>query len=207
LYYLAKHPDVQEKVRQEVNKIIEENDDRNVKNKGYVPTYEEQKKMEYLTLVLKETLRLSPSVAILPSRKITSECTETFAGMPLKSSSKSLFEPSKFSAMLQLHIFTMQRRHENWKDPLEFRPERFIEENCVGDTNTNGYKWVPFGAGTRVCLGQQFSLVEQRVAISMLLRNYRVQLPNDSPHCEHLRYKPGLLLSPKDLKFQFIKLE
>jgi cytochrome P450 len=52
-----------------------------------------------------------------------------------------------------------------WEDPLEFRPERFL------NTNVSTYAWIPFGGGGRRCLGAAFSRLKARVVLRTILRN------------------------------------
>ncbi|KAJ1551248.1 Cytochrome P450 3A4 [Nowakowskiella sp. JEL0078] len=60
-----------------------------------------------------------------------------------------------------------------FNEPEKFIPERWIEEK----NDTDGYKpFIPFGGGARICAGMQFSLMEQKIALSMLLRNFEFYL-------------------------------
>ena len=61
-------------------------------------------------------------------------------------------------------IAGIHRRSDRYPDPTAFRPERFLGENAP-DT----YTWVPFGGGTRRCLGASFATFEMRVVISRVL--------------------------------------
>ena len=63
------------------------------------------------------------------------------------------------------YITLVHRRGDIWEDPLEFRPERFL------DTPINAFAWIPFGGGRRRCLGAAFSLVETRMVLRTILRN------------------------------------
>jgi cytochrome P450 len=63
----------------------------------------------------------------------------------------------------------MHRRSDSYPDPTEFRPERFLGENPP-DT----YTWIPFGGGTRRCLGASFATFEMRVVIARVLARARL---------------------------------
>ncbi len=61
-------------------------------------------------------------------------------------------------------IRTMHRRAELYPRPNEFRPERFL-----GDDAPDTYTWIPFGGGTRRCLGASFALLEMRIVLGRVL--------------------------------------
>ena len=61
-------------------------------------------------------------------------------------------------------IAGMHRRADSYPDPTEFRPERFL-----GDDPPDTYTWIPFGGGTRRCLGASFATFEMRVVIARVL--------------------------------------
>ena len=65
-------------------------------------------------------------------------------------------------------IARLHRRAESYPDPTEFRPERFL-----GDDPPDTYTWIPFGGGTRRCLGASFATFEMRVVISRVLARTR----------------------------------
>lgn len=69
----------------------------------------------------------------------------------------------------------MGRKEKYFKNPLEFRPERF--DSPEFDT----FAFVPFSAGPRNCIGQKFAMLEMKSAVSKVLRNYKVQLAADNP--------------------------
>jgi cytochrome P450 family 135 len=61
-------------------------------------------------------------------------------------------------------IRTIHRRADLYPQPREFRPERFI-----GADAPDTYTWVPFGGGTRRCLGASFALMEMRIVVGRVL--------------------------------------
>ena len=62
-------------------------------------------------------------------------------------------------------IAAIHRRADRYPDPREFRPERFL-----GDDAPDTYTWLPFGGGTRRCLGASFASFEMSVVIRQVLR-------------------------------------
>lgn len=107
---------------------------------------------------------------------------------------------------VQADMFLAQHNPAVWKDPEEFRPERFGPGGEYEQHAKIGLVWAPFGSGARQCIGMNFSLAEQRVVLAMLLRKFTWSLPEDSIHRGHIVFAPGIgLLSAKDLYLNFCK--
>lgn len=104
---------------------------------------------EYLNAVIKETLRLRPVVPAVVRR--LQEPME-FGGWELPAGVN--IAPS---------IYLLHRRADIFADPLEFRPERFL------DNPPGTYEWIPFGGGVRRCLGASFALYEMQVVLRAVL--------------------------------------
>jgi cytochrome P450 len=66
-------------------------------------------------------------------------------------------------------IAGMHRRSDSYPDPTQFRPERFL-----GEDPPDTYTWIPFGGGTRRCLGASFATFEMRVVIARVLARARL---------------------------------
>ncbi|CAG9791853.1 unnamed protein product [Diatraea saccharalis] len=145
LYCLAQNQDIQEKVFQEQKNIFGHEFDRS-------PSSNDLQQMKYLEFVIKESLRLFPSVPII-QRKILEDTVINGMRIPKNTS-------------IVLDLFNMQRDPRVYEDPLEFRPERF--EN----TGRNPFTWLPFSAGPRNCIGQKFAMMEMKVTISEIIRNF-----------------------------------
>jgi cytochrome P450 len=86
-------------------------------------------------------------------------------------------------------LFVCSRRDDIYTDAEAFRPERFLEK----DVETNPYKFAPFLYGSRQCLGYRFALVEMRLMLAILLRNFRFELDSSSPN---YRRSQGLVMRP-----------
>ena len=106
---------------------------------------------DYLDAVIKETLRLRP---VVPAVARTLQEPMEFGGWLLPAGVN--IAPS---------IYLLHRRADLYPDPEAFRPERFL-----GRT-PGTYEWIPFGGGTRRCLGASFALMEMRVVLRTVLRS------------------------------------
>ncbi|KAG2172498.1 hypothetical protein INT44_006671 [Umbelopsis vinacea] len=182
LYYLALHPEYQARAREEALDAI--GDD------GSVPTSDQIKHLPFIDNCIKESLRLCPSVAQLPAR-VMADDFHLSNGYLLPKGSKVI-----------LAIYSMHHNKKYWGEDVEvFRPDRF-DESVNGGKKVDPYLWVPFSFGSRSCIGQQFSMIEQRVVLTMLLQRYDFALPVDSPHRETLRFGRGGLLHPANLRLE-----
>jgi cytochrome P450 len=87
-------------------------------------------------------------------------------------------------------IGVIHRRADRYPSPGEFRPERFLGEDAP-DT----YTWVPFGGGTRRCLGASFALLEMKVVIKRVLERTSLALVDRKPEQVERR---GITLVPRE---------
>jgi len=118
---------------------------------------------EYLDAVIKETLRLRP-VILAVGRVVRGEPFELGG---------HLIPPG---VEINPSIATIHRREEYFPSPDEFRPERFL-----GPDAPDTYTWIPFGGGTRRCLGASFATFEMRVVIRRVLERSALTLADRRP--------------------------
>src|SRR5207249_7714329 len=81
------------------------------------------------------------------------------------------------------------RRGDRYPAPLEFRPERFL-----GDDAPDTYTWIPFGGGTRRCLGASFALQEMRTVIERVIQRTQLRAADSEPDKVQFR---AITLAPK----------
>jgi len=150
LKLLALHPDVQAKARAEVDLVL----------KGNHPNAENIKGLLYLEQVIKEVLRFGP-VAIMPSRVATGDIQIG-----------DVFIPN--STKVGFDAYTIHHNPEFWPNPEIFNPDRFSP-----DAKHHPYAYLPFSHGKRNCIGMNFSLLEQRVLLSMVLQKFVISTPDE----------------------------
>ncbi|KAL1926126.1 hypothetical protein VTP01DRAFT_6163 [Rhizomucor pusillus] len=83
-------------------------------------------------------------------------------------------------AAVSVDILPIQRYPDMWVNPDEYIPEKFHEGAEVHQQND--LTWLPFSNGGRQCIGMNFNIAEEHVALSMLLRKFELTLPEDSIH-------------------------
>ncbi|KAI9256666.1 cytochrome P450 [Phascolomyces articulosus] len=186
IYYLAKHPEMQERAREEAQRVLG-NEPRNIR-----PTVEQSREMTYIEQIIKEVLRIAGPADSLISRKANKD---TELG--------GVFIPK--GTDVTLSIYNLQRNPRVWNNPEKFDPERFAPGGEAEGKDANA--WIPFSSGSRICIGMNFSLSEQRFLLPMLLRKYKWSLPKDSIHHEKIVIELGLgVISPIDFNVVFERL-
>ncbi len=82
---------------------------------------------------------------------------------------------------ITISILLLQHREDLYPEPFAFRPERWL------DRKPGTYEWIPFGGGTRRCLGAQLAMAEQRVVLAAMAR--RLELQAQRPEPEHALHR------------------
>jgi cytochrome P450 len=94
-------------------------------------------------------------------------------------------------SLLMVPQWVLHRHPDYWDDPETFDPDRWTPERV---RERHPYAYFPFGAGPRSCIGRQFSLVEAKIIMSMVLRRYSPELVSDAD----LELRPSLTMHPRD---------
>ncbi|CAG7710835.1 unnamed protein product [Allacma fusca] len=151
-YLLGRHPQYQVKVHEELDRIFKGDKRRAV-------TTKDLSEMKYLEMCIKEALRLFPSVPYF-SRKISTDLVldETHT-IPAGSN-------------VVITLMPMHRNPTTFPDPETYLPDRFLSENAA---KRHPMAYIPFSAGPRNCIGQKFALMEEKVILANLFRNFKVE--------------------------------
>lgn len=148
LYCLSIYPNIQEMVYEEQQCIYGKTSNKT--------TLQNLLSMNYLEKVIKESMRLYPPVPTF-ARKIINDYHYN-SNVLAKGGTAAIFS------------FGIHRNSRYFPNPEEFDPERFTVENSMTRPQ---YAYIPFSAGPRNCIGQKFAMLEMKVVISKLVRNYK----------------------------------
>jgi cytochrome P450 len=130
--------------------------------------------LDYTANVLDEAMRLYPPVYVLfrsPTRDVE------FGGYSVPE-----------GAFLMLPQWVVHRSERYYEDPLRFDPDRWDR------TDHHRFAFFPFGGGKRVCIGKQFSLLESKLILATVARQYELDLVSDAD----LTLRPTLTMHPAD---------
>nr|QGX89943.1 p-coumarate 3-hydroxylase [Betula alnoides] len=131
---LIKNPRVQQKAQEELDRVI--GFDRVITEADFTT-------LPYLQSVAKEALRLHPPTPLMLPHRANADVKIGGYNIPKGSS-------------VHVNVWAIARDSAVWKNPLEFRPERFLEEDV--DMKGHDFRLLPFGAGRRVCPGAQLAI-------------------------------------------------
>ncbi|XP_066581835.1 cytochrome P450 4g15 [Prorops nasuta] len=146
------HPEIQEKVIQELDEIFGDSD--------RPATFQDTLEMKYLERCLMETLRMYPPVPII-AREIKTD---------LKLASGDYTLPAGCTVVIG--TFKMHRQPYIYPNPDTFNPDNFLPEKTA---NRHYYAFVPFSAGPRSCVGRKYAMLKLKIILSTILRNFRVK--------------------------------
>ncbi|KAK4713025.1 hypothetical protein R3W88_018932 [Solanum pinnatisectum] len=154
LLEMMKSPSVMAKAQVEVREVF--------KGKDTCNDDIELEKLNYLKLVIKETLRLHPPTPLLVPRECREETEIDGFTIPLKSK-------------VMVNVWAIGRDPKSWENPECFVPERF--ENSSIEFTGNYFQLLPFGAGRRMCPGIHFGIALVTLPLAYLLYKFDWKLP------------------------------
>ncbi len=147
---LARHPEWQEKLREEFSGLGVNGDELPFDRLG---------DLVLTDYAFKESLRMIPPVPSLPRRAIK---PFSFGGYDFPAGTYVGIQPA----------YTHQMP-EHWPDPEQFDPMRFEPEQVK---TRHKYAWVPFGGGAHMCLGLHFAYMQIKILMWHMLRNHRIEI-------------------------------
>ncbi|XP_017108459.2 probable cytochrome P450 4d20 [Drosophila bipectinata] len=150
LYAIARHPEVQQRIYEELLDVLGPDPESPV-------TQALLQNLKYLDCVIKETMRLYPAVPAI-GRHTQREIKVGEQTIPADTS-------------IYLVLYFAHRDPDHFPDPLSFKPERFLEGQ---EEAHETFAYVPFSAGPKNCIGQKFAVLEMKAMISKVLRSYEL---------------------------------
>lgn len=165
---LARHPEVQEKIAHEISNFTSQDLMQSLKESSYTQA------------VIEESMRLYPPAYFIDRVNIEDD---TFQDMKIPKGSSLLFS-----------VYEIHKDPTFWQDPLLFKPERFI-----GVTkNTYSSHYFPFGAGPRMCIGNNFAMYEMIIAVQTIVAKFKI-----AHKTSEIEITPLITLKPKNAILQF----
>jgi cytochrome P450 len=153
-YLLSQNPGAEAQLHGELDQVLT----------GRAPTLADLPNLPFNRAVIDETLRLYP-----PAFGITRQAVEPdeFGGYRLPA-----------NASVTLVLYNVHRDPRFWDEPDRFDPSRFSADRSAGRPP---FAYLPFGAGPRLCLGNQFALAEAQLVLASPAQRYRMQLVPGHP--------------------------
>ena len=166
-YLLAEHLDIAENLQDELQAVLN----------GSNPSFEKLPQLEYTRRIFDETLRLYPPAwGIVRTPKKDDEIN----GYPIPKNS-----------IMTVGAFMIHRHPEFWESPDKFNPDNFSREKI---NQRPKFAYFPFGGGKRICIGQNFALMEATIIIALISQRFRLELlPN-----QNIEIDPTFTLRPKN---------
>ncbi|XP_075165471.1 putative cytochrome P450 6a14 [Haematobia irritans] len=181
LYELARHPDIQERLREAIFKNLKENQNQ--------MTYECLQNMQYLDQLISETLRCYP---VLPFLIRT---TKYDYRVP-----NSNYVLEKGTSIV-IPVDAIHHDPEYYDDPYIFNPDRFEPSECE---KRQAAVYLPFGDGPRNCIGMRFGKMQTKIGLVALLKHFRFEC---CPQTEIIMDNKNMLLTTeKGIKLKVIAL-
>jgi len=170
LKLLAQNKDILKQVESEIEEV---------KAKNLTPL-QNISQLNYTTCCIEESLRLYPPAWITDRVNIEDD---TFEGYHVKK-----------GTIIGASIYELHRNKAYWKDPEIFNPERFFEENRK---NIMPY-FMPFGAGPRLCIGNNFAMYEMILTVNAIIKKFDISTDNTM-----IKVNPLITLKPVGVKLKF----
>ncbi|KAF3324988.1 geraniol 8-hydroxylase-like protein [Carex littledalei] len=152
---IMKKPNILQILQEELNQVVGK--DKLVKE-SHLP------QLPFLSCVIKETLRLHPILPLLIPHSPSSPCTINGYLIPE-------------GTRVFVNVWAIQRDPSQWPDPLEFKPERFLQDEFKRDFSGKEFNYLPFGSGRRICAG--VAMAERMVGhlLATMVHSFDWKLP------------------------------
>lgn len=162
---LSENPGWTEACKKEVDAVIG----------NRLPVLEDMQKLPLLKRVIDEALRMYPPAWIVGRKALEDD---EVIGFKIKKG---------YNVIISTYV--IHRHPEFWEQPDKFDPDRFLPERS---NNRHKYAYFPFGGGPRMCIGNNFALMEMTLILVMLLQRYNLKAGKD-----HFEWESLVTLRPK----------
>jgi cytochrome P450 len=176
---LMLHDEILQACREEVDRVLPN---------GTVPNFEHMSDLQVIEAILYETLRLYPAAPVF-GRQCIKEHT-------ISSSNGELKIVIPVGTLITVNTYALHRLEEYWSHPLEFDYKRWMRDPVTGlkPKLAHPFAYLPFAAGPRNCIGQNFALLEAKVILAMLIQRCTFKLVPGQTIVPELK---GVTMPPK----------
>ncbi len=164
---LARHPEIEDRLHEELEEVLA----------GRPPAIGDLSRLRYTDAIVKESLRLYPPAWAF-GREAVGDCEIGGYYVPA-------------GTQLIMSQWVMHRDPRYYEDPLEFRPERWLDSST---SMLPRYTYFPFGGGPRLCIGQSFAKMEAVLLLATIARSFRLRTAPG----ERVTPRPSITLRPGD---------
>ncbi|CAN1236639.1 Cytochrome P450 704C1 [Linum grandiflorum] len=185
IYMMCKHPDVQDKVCEEImeatEKIMEATERKEFDGfREFAESISEEalEKMQYLHAAITETLRLYPAVPVVSS--LTQLLYTQDAKVCVSDDTLPDGYNVKKGDMVAYQPYAMGRMKFIWGDDCEqYKPERWLNQDGIFQPQSP-FKFTAFQAGPRICLGKEFAYRQMKIFAAVLIRSFVFKLSDET---------------------------
>jgi cytochrome P450 len=164
-HVLAKHRDTAQRMRDEINAVLG----------GSAPGASDLPRLEFVTRVVQEAMRLYPPVWSFERQAIRDDAVMGFA-VPA-------------GTVVGIFPYILHRSRTWWDDPERFDPDRFLPERSASRPR---YAYLPFGGGPRTCIGAAFAMMEAQIITARVMPRFAFETIH-----EHVDAELDVTLRPK----------
>lgn len=173
-YLLSKHPEAGRRVREEVREVLGDRP----------PTWDDLGRLAYTGRVIDEAMRLYPPIYVIQRTAVEDD---ELGGYRVAAGTD-----------VTISIYAIHHNQAHWENPEGFDPDRFLPERSAGRER---YAFMPFSGGGRICIGNNFALMEAKVVLAMIAQKFRLDLVTGHPVVPH----PMVVLRPKHGLSMYVK--
>jgi cytochrome P450 len=153
-YLFAQNPAARDRFYQEVDGVLGTR----------TPTFDDLPRLPYTAMSIHESMRLYPPAWVFVREALADD---QIGGCAVPQGSMVVMCP-----------YITQRSEEWWPEPEKFDPERFLPERSEGRPK---FAYYPFGGGPRLCIGNNFALMEAQLILAMVAQRFRVEMDPGHP--------------------------
>jgi cytochrome P450 len=165
-YLLSQHPDIEAQLHEEVDRVLA----------GGAPTLEKLGELTFTEQIIKESMRLYPPVW-------------SFGRMAIEDVPVNDYVLPKNRTVV-VAPWVVHRDARWYDEPAQFKPERWTPEF---EKDLHKYAYLPFGGGPRICIGNNFDMMEAKIILASMAQNYRLHLKKG----HRVEPEPLITLRPK----------